>query len=349
MMGRRKGDFMTKQVLLRALILVTALLVLNGCKSDTAKDAKSGDPVLVLDAGQEPLAPLRYKIAHGTTTTATMDFGIASLATSSASAALTVIPGVRLHIVSGPSMQGKRGSTRFDVRIVKSEAIVPEGIDPAVAQDLNKSASVLNNVGGWVEVDDRGIIQRTELNEAAKRSDVPVRLLVMIINARTSLARVLLPAQPVGAGARWEARKDLVLYGFKVSQVDTYTLTEKVGDELKLNVQIQQTALPQTVTFEEEGVELSVESFKMNATGEVIANLNALETNAAASGESVGVLNVKTVDGTERVEVDRAFQVRMTVTYDLAQTEAEAAEAIEGAEEAQEAEKEAGEKLEAQE
>ena len=174
----------------------------------------------------------------------------------------------------------------------------------------------------------------------------------MIINARTSLARVILPAEPVGAGARWEARKDLVLYGFEVSQVDTYTLTEKVGDELKLNVQMQQTALPQTVTFEEEGVELAVESFKMNASGEVVANLNALEANAAASGESVGVLNVKTVDGTERVEIDRAVQVRMTVTYDLPATEeaqAAAAEEAEEVEAAVDAEEEAGEKLEAQE
>jgi hypothetical protein len=242
-------------------------------------------------------------------------------------------------------MQGKRGSTRFDVRIVKAEAIVPEGLDPVVAQDLNKSASVMNNVGGWVEVDDRGIVQRTELNEAAKRSDVPVRLLVMIINARTSLARVILPAEPVGAGARWEARKDLVLYGFKVGQVDTYTLSEKVGDELKLGVQIQQTALPQAITFEEEGVELTVKSFKMNATGEVIANLNALEANASASGESVGELTVKTVDDSEDIEIDRAFQVRMTVSYDLV----EAAEAIEGAEAVREAEEKVGKELEAQE
>jgi len=341
---------MTKQVFVRVLILMSALLVLNGCKdSETAKDAKKGDPALVLDAGQEPREPLRYKIAHGTTTSAIMDFGIASLAKTERGAALAVTPGVRLHIMSGPSLEGKRGSTRFDVRITKAEAIVPEGIDPAVAQDLNKSASVLNNVGGWVEVDDRGIIQRTELNEAAKRADVPVRLLVMIINARTSLARVILPAEPVGAGARWEARKELVLYGFEVTQVDTYTLVEKVGDELKINVQIQQTALPQTVTFDEEGVELSVESFKMNAAGEVIANLNALETNASASGESTGVINVKTVDGTEKVEIDRAFQVRMSVTYDLAETEAEAAEAIEGAEAAQDAEKAAAKELEAQE
>ncbi len=339
---------MSKQVLLRALIVMSALLVLNGCKdSESAKDAKAGDPALVLDAGQEPRTPLRYKIAHGTTTNAIMEFGIASLTTTERGTALAVTPGVRLHVVSGPSMQGKRGSTRFDVRIIKAEAIIPEGLNPTTAKDLNRGAAVLNNVGGWVEVDDRGIIQRTELNQAAERSDVPVRLLVMIINARTSLARVILPAEPVGAGARWEARKDLTLYGFEVNQVDTYTLVEKVGDELKLNVQIQQTALPQSITFEEEGVELTVESFKMSASGEVIANLNALETNAAASGESVGVLKVKTVDGTETVEIDRAFQVRMTVTYDLAVEAADAA--LKDAKQAAAAEKEAGKQLEAQE
>jgi hypothetical protein len=154
---------------------------------------------------------------------------------------------------------------------------------------------------------------------------------------------VLLPAEPVGVGARWEARKDLVLYGFEISQVDTYTLTEKVGDELKLKVQIEQTALPQTVTFDEEGIEIAIESFKMSASGEVVANLNALESNASASGESAGFLSVKTVDGTEQVEIDRAFQVRMTVMYDLAS--AEEAEAVEGAKAAVEGEEEAGEEL----
>lgn len=314
---------MMKQMLLRVLIVATAMLALNGCKSETAKDAKKGDPVLVLDAGQEPRETLRYKLAPGTTTTSVMEFGIASLATTRKGAQLSIIPGVRLHIVSGPTMESKHG-TRFDIRIVKAEAIVPEGLDPEIAQELNRSASVLNNVGGWIEVDDRGIAQRAELNEAAKRSDIPVRLLVMIINARTTLARVILPAEPVGVGARWEAGKDLVLYGFKFNQVDTYTLTGKVGDELKLAVQVQQTAMPQTLTFEEEGIELSLESFRMNATGEVIANLNALEANAQGSGESSGVIDVKTAEGSEKVEIDRAFQVRMTVTYDLPKSAAAA-------------------------
>ena len=323
---------MNRQAVLRASIVLVALLGLNGCKSEetkSAKEAKSNDPVLVLDAGQDPRSVLRYDIAHGTTMNSTMEYGIVSLATTKRTAALAVTPGVRLHIVSGPTMEGKRGVTRFDVRIVKAEAIVPPGLDPELAQDLNSSVSVLNNVGGWVEIDDRGIVKRAELNEAAKREDVPVRLLVMLINARTSLARVVLPAEAVGVGASWEARKDLVLYGFEINQVDTYTLQAKVGNELKLGVTIRQTAPEQSVTFEEDGVEIALKSLTMEATGEVIANLNAVEANAAARGESAAVINVTTVEGTDAIEIDRAFQVRMTVTYDLPGDETATEEAAE--------------------
>ena len=318
--GAPKGMGMTKKIVFLALILVSVLVVLNGCKSDNANDAKNDDPVLVIDQGAEPREALRYNVAHGTTTTSTMDYALARLATTEHAAELSVTPGVRLHVISGPTLEGKRGSTRFDVRIVKAEAIVPEGTDPGLKLDLDKGVAVLNNVGGWVEIDDRGIIQRSELNSSAKNPDLPARLLLMIINARTSLARVVLPAQPVGVGARWEAAKELILYGFKIRQSDTYTMTERVGDEIKLNVQIQQTAPQQTVTFEEDGVELTLEALSMNATGEVILNLKALEANASASGEAASLLSVKTVEGSEKVEIDSAFDVEMTVTYEVAET-----------------------------
>ena len=344
---------MTKRVLLRALIAMSTLFVLHGCKSDTAKDAGRDDPVLVIDAGAEPRETLRYQIARGTTSTSTMEYALASLASTKGSAQLAVTPGVRLHIVSGPALEGKRGSTRFDVRIVKAEAIVPEGTDPVVKMDLDKSVAVLNNVGGWVEVDDRGIVQRSDLNSAAKNPDVPARLLMMIINARTSLSRVLMPAEPVGVGARWEAGKELILYGFKINQSDTYTLTERNGDDLKLNVQIQQTAPKQTVTFEAQGVELTLESLTMNATGQVMVNLQSLESNARATGEAADLLNVKTVDGSEEVEIDSAFDVKMTVTYEVDETIAKGKEELKEAKKtrkrAEEVTEEVTEQLEPQE
>jgi hypothetical protein len=301
---------------MRGLILVSALLVLASCKKDessaTAADA-SADPVLLLDAGAEPRAPLRYKIADGTTTKSNMDFTIATLATTADAAALSVVPGVRLHIVSGPAMATDRG-VKFEVNITKAEAAVPEGIDPKVAEELRQSAAILDDVGGTVEMNDRGIMLATELNDKAKSPDLPLRLLMMIVNARTTLSRVVLPAEPVGLGARWEARKELTLYGFKVQQVDSYTLVERVGDEIKLNVTVTQNALPQTVDFPEDGVSIAVEQMVANARGEIILNLNALESDAAAAGEATDKLIVTGAEGVEKIEVNEAFEIRMTNT-----------------------------------
>jgi len=303
-------------MLVRGLILMSALLVLSSCKKDggsaTAADVNA-DPVLLLEAGAEPQAPLRYKIAEGTTTKSNMDFTIATLATTEENAALSVVPGVRLHIVSGPAMATEQG-VKFEVNIVKAEAAVPEGLDPKVAQELQQSAAILDDVGGTVEMNDRGIALAAELNDKAKSPEIPLRLLMMIVNARSTLSRVVLPAEPVGLGARWEARKELQLYGFKVQQVDSYTLVERVGDEIKLNVVVTQNALPQTVDFPDEGLAISVEQMTANANGEIILNLGALESDAAAAGAATDKLVVTGPEGTEKISVEEAFEIRMTNT-----------------------------------
>ncbi len=308
---------MTKQALLSGLVTMSVLLALGGCskeaKTETAATAAASDPVLVLEAGAEPRTQLRYKITDGTVTKSNMDFRLATLAQTADAAALSVVPGVRLHIVSGPSMRTEEG-IEFEVNIKKAEAMVPQGIDEDVANDLRQSASILDRVGGTVVISDRGLIQSTKLNEQAKNPDLPVRLLMMIVNARTTLARVVLPAEPVGLGARWQSRKELFIYGFKIQQVDSYTLVAKVGDEIKLNVTVTQNALPQTVDFPDDGVSISVESMTANASGEIILNLNALESDAAAAGDSTDKLIVTAGDKSEKIDVTESFEIRMTNT-----------------------------------
>jgi hypothetical protein len=307
---------MTKKTIVRSLILLSALLAWTGCKKDdsaTTAAAAAADPVLLLEAGAEPHAPLRYKIADGTVTKSNMDFTMATLATTDDGAALSVVPGVRLHIVSGPAMATDKG-VKFEVNIAKAEAAIPQGVDPAVAEELRQSAAILDNVGGTVEMNDRGIALATELNDAAKSPDIPLRLLVMIINARTTLSRVALPAEPVGLGARWESRKEIELYGFKVQQVDAYTLVERVGDEIKLNISVTQNALPQTVEFPDEGLAIAVEQMSANASGEITLNLNALESDAFATGEAKDKLTVSDDEVSKKIEVNEAFEIRMTNT-----------------------------------
>jgi hypothetical protein len=305
--------------MMRGLVLACALLALTGCKkSNTAADADSdGDSgVRLLDKGQRPRAELRYGIPTGTTTTSTTTFRVATLATSGDKVALSVLPGLRLDIVSGPAEPTDRG-VKFAVDVVKSEAVVPEDFDEEMADLLRNGAAIVDQVGGWVEVDDRGQMLAGEFNAQTKRSDVPVRLLRMIVNTRATLTRVLLPVEPVGLGARWETRQEITAYGFSVQQVNTYTLVDRVGDELMLNVTVQQMALPQSIEFPEEGIEISVESMTAQADGQIILKLNALESDASATGTAEDRLTVKTVDGTEAVHVQEEFEIQVANTSAL--------------------------------
>jgi hypothetical protein len=324
--GSMIGEVMTKQALLRALTVLCGLLVLQGCKSDTAKDAKV-EPTLVLEYGTLPRRPLRYAIEDGSMATSTTEITISSMATmTSAGEELTSSPGFRFVVSSGPAIKLPSGNARFDIRIVKAEAIVPPGVDPEAERDFNRSAALLEDVGGWIEIDDLGIVQRSELNQAAKNPNVPTRLLMTIVQARTSLTRVILPAEPVGLNARWEARKQLKVYGFEIQQVDRYTLVGYADDKLKLNIEMVQTAPQQTLTFVEEGVEFALKSLSMSARGEVILNLNALESSARVEGRSEEVLTVKTGAGTESIELDSAFQLKTEVEYEVSTRKAETIE-----------------------
>jgi len=301
--------------LIRGLVLASALLTLASCnKTKTAADVDTG--VRVLDQGDRPRDRVRYKVPPGTTTSSTTTLRVRTLATSPDGAALSVLPGLRLDIVSGPAETTERG-VKFKVDVVNAEALLPAGLDPQTADMLRDGAKIVDQVGGWIEVDDRGQKLAGELDARAKRSDVPVRLLRMIVNTRETLSRVLLPEEPIGLGARWETRRTINAYGIEIQQVNTYTLVDRVGDELMLNVTVQQRALPQSISFPEDGIEISVESISTLANGQIVLDLDALESDASANGSSEDRITVQTVEGKKPIRVDETFEIQVANTSGL--------------------------------
>lgn len=306
---------MTKQAFLRVFTVTCGLLVFQGCKSDTAISAKK-DSVVVLDYGDAARRPLRYQIQDGSITTSTLELSTSSMTTTRDGEELTKAPTLRVVVSSGPAIKLPNGNVRLEVRIVHAEAVVPPGFAPEVERDFNQSAALLRDVGGSIEVDDRGNTIRSELNEAAKNPKVPIRLLMTIVHARTSLARVVFPAASVGLGAVWEARQQLVLYGFEIQRIDRYTLVDRNADDVKLKVDIIHTAPEQTLSFVEEGIEFELKSLSTTATGQVNLNLNALEGSARVEGQSAEVLTATADESTEEIELDSAFQLKMDVSYE---------------------------------
>ncbi len=305
---------MINRALLRALSVTCALFVVDGCKTNTAKDA-NWKPEVVLEEGMEPQLPLRYAIAEGSTTTSTMQVSVSSMTTTTSEGeAFTNAPRLRFVISTGPAMKLPNGNTRLNVEIVDAQAIMPDGAVSEIQSDYEKSASLLRDVGGWIEVDDRGIVQRSELNQAAKNPDLPARLLMTLIQARSSLARVVLPDQPVGIGGRWEARKRIESFGFELQQIDRYRLDDRAGDDLKLSVEIAESAPVQTVTFEQSGTTFELESLSVTARGELVVHLDRLEASGRVEGRATQVLYANRPEGREKIEVDSAFRVDVEVS-----------------------------------
>ncbi len=310
---------MNSHSMARSSICALVLLALAGCKkSETAADVSAADDdgIRVLDKGDRPRSVLRYNIPAGTTTSSTTTFKVTTLATSADQAAVTLLPGLRLDIVSGPASLTERG-VRFAVDVVKSEAVIPRGFDEQLAQELREGAAVANDIGGWVEIDDRGNMLAAELNQRTKRSDVPIRLLRMLVNTRETLTRVRLPEEKIGLGARWEVRTEISAYGFEVQQVNTYTLVDRAGDEVMLNVTVQQMAMPQTIEFPDEGIQISVETMMAQADGQIILDLDALESDASANGKGEDRILVKTAEGIDTIEVAEEFEVQIANTSGL--------------------------------
>ena len=310
---------MTKQALLRILALVCGLLVFQGCKVRTGVvDTK--DPVVVLEYGVGPRVPLRYAIQEGSSTTSTLEITTSAMTTTTSSGEkLTKGPSLRVVVSAGPAVKLPTGNVRLDVRIVDAQAVLPPGFEPEGSRDFSESAALLRDVGGWIEVDDRGNIVRSELDQAAKNPKAPTRLLMTIVQARTSLARVVFPLEPVALGARWEARKQMKLYGFEIQQTDRYTLRDRSAGTVKLDVDIIHRAPEQNLSFVDEGMEIALKSLSTTARGEVSLRLNALEGNARLKGQSQESLTVMKGDETENIELDGAFELSMDVSYDTSQ------------------------------
>ncbi len=310
---------MTNRHFIWALVWWSAAVAITGCKgSSTADDARADadDGVRVLEKGDRPRTELRYNIRVGTTTTSTTTFRAATLAATPDETALSVLPGLRFDVVSGPAGITERG-VRFQIDVVRSEAIVPKGFDPEMAAQLRKTASVVDEIGGWIEMDDRGRMLAGQFNEQTKRSDLPLRLLRAIVNARQTLTRVRLPREKVGLGARWETHRVIDAYGFHVEQVNTYTLVDRAGDEIMLNVHVEQMAAPQTIEFPDEGLVISVESLSGSEDGQIILDLDALESDASATGQLQDHLVVKSDEGTQTVQVVEEYEIQVANTTAL--------------------------------
>ena len=200
----------------------------------------------------------------------------------------------------------------YDFEIVDSRAVAGAGAKKTLFEDIEESGAFLKGMGYFVAIDELGNIRASRSNQ--KTAEVPLRFLWAIHNAIDFAYAPFLPEEPVGIGGRWLIRNRLKLYGIEMVQEATYTLVERAGDEIVLDVTFERIGRQQLVDFPEDEALLEVESARLNATGRIRIDLKALGSNAKVTGRFNNVV-VLVEDGVrENRTIDEDFELRIQST-----------------------------------
>ena len=289
-----------------------ALALLLGCKSTPPpQEAPAFLPFELLDAGDEPRALLRYAIEEGPTTSS--DISLEAISDERAGKTTTMSGLKRLHIKAalGPA-QRVGDEIRFEYEIVDSEAVAGSAATKRLIDDIEADPHFMTGVGASIVINDRGQTLGGQYNDKAE--DIPLRLLWTITNVETFLSLVVLPEEPVGIGARWRIRGMLALYGIKMQQEASYTLVERSGDEIVLEIDFERVGERQTIEFAKADSAVEVQSSHETASGRIRLDLKHLGSNGRATGAIHNEVVVVEGDTRERQEIDERFEIRIRTT-----------------------------------
>jgi len=304
------GGSMTRQWFAMALLLLGACAVVQGCKTKTTPEVAAPPSVglFLLDAGEEPRSQLRYEIEEGTTTKATTTVRVRTTGDEVSNRFLSGLRSLEFRIVYGPAeLNGDR--IKYPLQIVEARPIREPNASKAVKKKRKEQAALLRGAGAVIEIDDRGHLRSSQMNAVA--ADVPIRILWDLLTQLLTLSQVLLPDEPVGLGASWQYRGVIAIYGLKLEQVITYTLSERINDKPVLDVEFEELGEDQVVSVPGSEAPIEVKSVRMTSAGRAVLDLRSLVSSGSASGVARHELVVSEKGAAKEAITEDIFEIQV--------------------------------------
>jgi len=292
------------------LVLLGASIAVQGCKTQAEPQvaAPPSSGVFLLDAGEEPRSLLRYAIDEGITTKATTTVRVRSTGDEVPNRYLSGLRSVELEVVYGPAEPyGDR--IKYPLQIVEAKGVSEPNASRATRRRLEDQAALLRGAGAVIEIDDRGRPLGSQMNAVA--AQVPVRVLWDLLATLSSVSQVFLPEEPVGLGGQWQYRGMVAIYGLRLEQVITYTLSKQVDGSPVLEMELEQTGGDQVVRVPGTEAPIEVASARMTASGQTVLDLKSLVSSGSVSGFVRDVLVVSEEGKEKSALVEEVFEVNV--------------------------------------
>ena len=215
-------------------------------RAQTAPAVSADAPVAVtlVDAGTAPRRTLRYTLVPGSTQLVSMRLGI-------------VMEGPVQDVELPPdTMPTTLMTTRIRVRDVAADGtadvqveivdigIDTTGVEPEVVAEVRVSMDSLRGVILTHRVSPDGRVSDLTLATPAPRSFQPAQGL-----GSTEQYGVVLPAEPVGVGARWTVARDVLHNGVRLTQSTEYVVRSMHADSVVLTITQSQQATDQRMNL----------------------------------------------------------------------------------------------------
>jgi hypothetical protein len=259
----------------QAMAVALAVLGVLGATASARAEDLPGEPVLrLISPGRPPLKALRYRAKVGQKSKASMTMTMAMAMTMGGQALpMPPIPEMRCEFGVTVTEVTPEGDIHYDFEFGAFEVVGQPEVPAAVLEATRSSMAALRGMRGQAVVTSRGITREAQIQVPPQAS---AQLKQTIESLRQSLRQMSspMPAEPVGAGARWDTMYKITQSGMTIDQTAHVELTSIEKDRAQLAIALTQTAPPQTMAAPGTPPTTRTDLVSLSSAGEGVTDLD---------------------------------------------------------------------------
>lgn len=304
----------------RCAALVTSLALAGGTLALASAQAPSmpgypalGSPasVTLLSAGSSPRKELRYRIApdHKASLVMTMDMGF----TMGQAGMSMNMPTMRMQADVAVTKVATDGDVTFDLTFTDIATEAAAGMDPSVVAMMQAATAQLKGLKGSMTMSSRGVNKSAAL-DVSKIADPNLSQALSSISSAVESLSVPLPAEAVGAGARWEIRQAISANGAYTFQNVMCEVVSMEDSAVTLKIQVEQTTPAQSINNPNlpPGASASIDKASGRGIGTTTIRLDNLVPTSESATESSTAMTVSFGGSSQQMTVDA--KIRVTIS-----------------------------------
>ena len=260
---------------------------------------------MLIQPGALPLQVLRYHLTKGSKTASELMYDV-DVKTDGENAPMPTL------VVDFETMvEDVLGDGSAQLRITVVDASVRDRSGSEPGDVMRSQAAALRGVVIAETLAPDGNISGSRVESAGTSAKASSQLDSLLRGLERMTMR--LPAEPVGAGARWRERRTLPEGGIRATSEITYTLAARTGSTFTYTSTGQSTGAPQMIEQGGMKVEVTNTQGRSAAQGSVDLSRYVLEATATSTfGTTMAIVTPDAGPGAARSIVEIAMAVRIT-------------------------------------